>query len=139
MDKNNKNKKDLYIASGRSKTAVARIFLTEEKGEFTINDKSIEEYFNSETEKIKWLKPFHIIGVSHPKSKFSATIKVSGSGKPSQADAVVLAISKALASINTEYNSMLRKQGMLTRDPRMVERKKPYMHKARKAPQYSKR
>ncbi|HOA18388.1 MAG TPA: 30S ribosomal protein S9 [bacterium] len=139
MDKNNKNKKDLYIASGRRKTAVARIFLTEEKGEFTINDKSIEEYFNSETEKIKWLKPFHIIGVSHPKSKFSATIKVSGSGKPSQADAIVLAISKALASINTEYNSMLRKQGMLTRDPRMVERKKPYMHKARKAPQYSKR
>lgn len=140
MPKTNKENKINFISgTGRRKTATARVFLHDEKGEFTVNGMDIETYFPSEVDKIKWVKPFHIIGVSHPKARFSATIKVRGSGKSAQMDAVVHGFSRALASLDAEFAKILSKQGMLTRDPRMVERKKPYLHKARKAPQYSKR
>jgi small subunit ribosomal protein S9 len=125
--------------TGRRKTAVARVFLWEEKGEFMLNGRPLEEYFPSPVEEVKWLKPFHLIGVSHPKAKYRASIKVQGSGKQSQLDAVVHGISRALAKISEEYHIALAKAGMMTRDPRMVERKKPFLHKARKRPQYSKR
>lgn len=133
------NKKGLITGTGRRKTAVASIFMYEEKGDFTINEKQISEYFPTEKEALKWMRPFHIIGVSHPTAQFSATIKVNGSSKSSQLGAVMLAVSRALAKMNEEYSTLLKKQGLLTRDPRMVERKKPYLRKARKAPQYSKR
>jgi small subunit ribosomal protein S9 len=134
-----KIKANFISGTGRRKTAVARVFLYDEKGEFIINDMDIQKYFPSEVDQTKWIKPFHLIGVSHPKARFSATIKVAGSGKLAQMDAVVHGISRALASMNDEFRKALSKQGMLTRDPRMVERKKPFLHKARKAPQYSKR
>lgn len=134
-----KLKKGFLSGTGRRKTAVARVFLWQDKGGFTVNDKDISEYFPGEAAEIQWVKPFHIVGVSHPKAKYSASIKVEGSGKSSQLDAVVLAISKALAEINEEFRSSLAKQGLLTRDPRMVERKKYFLKKARKRPQYSKR
>src|SRR4030042_788883 len=139
MPKKSKTNADLITGTGRRKTAIARIFLSQKKGEFLVNDKDIKAYFPTEKEFIKWTKPFHLIGVSHPESKFSATIKVTGSGKPSQIDAVVHGISRALAEISEEWSVILRKQGLLTRDSRMVERKKPNLHKARKATQYSKR
>ena len=146
MDENNakpkkqkKIAKDFITGTGRRKTAVARVFLYEKKGDFTINDKPATEYFAEEKEQFKFLKPFHAIGVSHPDAKYSGTIKVFGSGRPSQVDAVVHGLSRALAKISEEYRAILAKQGLLTRDPRMVERKKYYLHKARKAPQYSKR
>ena len=85
------------------------------------------------------MKPFHLVGVSHPTTQFRATIKVEGSGKTSQLGAILLALSKALGKINGDYNSLLKKQGLMTRDPRMVERKKYWYRKARKTPQYSKR
>jgi small subunit ribosomal protein S9 len=132
-------KKGFISGTGRRKTAVARVFLWETKGDFIVNDMKFDEYFPSEIEKIKWEKPFHAIGVSHPEAKFSASIKVEGSGKSSQLDAVVLGISRALSKIDEEFDRSLRKQGFLTRDSRMVERKKPYLRKARKRPQYSKR
>lgn len=132
-------KANFISGTGRRKTAVARVFLYDEKGEFVINGMDIQQYFPSEVDQTKWIKPFHLIGVSHPKARFSATIKVAGSGKLAQIDAVVHGISRALASMNDEFRKALSKQGMLTRDPRMVERKKPFLHKARKAPQYSKR
>jgi small subunit ribosomal protein S9 len=132
-------KKGFITGTGRRKTSVARVFLWETKGDFIVNGMKIEEYFPDEIDRIKWEKPFHTIGVSHPEAKFSASIKTSGSGKSSQLDAIVLGISRALSKIDDEYSKSLRKQGFLTRDPRMVERKKPYLRKARKRPQYSKR
>jgi small subunit ribosomal protein S9 len=130
---------NVFTAVGRRKTAVARVFLKNDKGEITINGVDIDTYFPTEIQQGAWVRPFHTIGVSHPKSKFSAEIRVRGSGKSAQTDAIVHGISRALSLISEEYSKILRKQGFLTRDSRMVERKKPYLHKARKAPQYSKR
>lgn len=137
--KNKPLKKNFISGNGRRKTATARVFLWEEKGDFTVNGLAIEKYFPSTIDQLKWLRPFHVIGVSHPEAKYSASIKVQGSGKPSQMDAIVLGISKTLCKIDPEFDKLLRKQGLLTRDSRMVERKKPFLHKARKRPQYSKR
>lgn len=132
-------KKGFISGTGRRKTAIARVFLYKEKGDIVVNGKGIDIYFPSEVEKVKWLKPFHIIGVSHPESQYSALIKVSGSSKSSQLGAVIHGFSRALAEISEEFSLVLRKQGLLTRDSRMVERKKYFLRKARKAPQYSKR
>jgi len=132
-------KKGFITGTGRRKTAVARVFLWETKGDFIVNNQKLDEYFPAEVDKIKWEKPFHAIGISHPEAKFSASIKTSGSGKSSQLDAIVLGISRALSKIDPEFDKSLRKQGFLTRDSRMVERKKPFLRKARKRPQYSKR
>jgi len=128
-----------HIATGRRKTAVASIFLKTEKGKFIVNNKPIDEYFPTEKDKNRWMKPFFVAGISSPNQSYSATIKVSGSGKTGQIGAVSLAISKVLCLVMPELRPSLRKQGLLTRDSRMVERKKPYLRKARKAPQYSKR
>jgi len=134
-----KVKAGFIAGTGRRKTAVARVFLWEEKGEFTINGVDIADYFKTEQEQVQWLRPFHLVGVSHPKAKYTGSVKLTGSGKSAQLGALVHGISSALASISEEYRSILAKQGLLTRDPRMVERKKYFLHKARKRPQYSKR
>ncbi len=134
-----KIKPGFITGTGRRKTAVASVFVWDEKGEIMVNNVDIAEYFPTEKEQLKWTRPFHLIGVSHPKAKFNASIKVRGSGKAAQLDAVVHGLSRALSAMNTEYDEVLRKQGLLTRDDRMVERKKPNLHKARKASQYSKR
>lgn len=130
---------NVSTGTGRRKTAIARVFIHDVKGDFTVNGKEIDEVYKTEKDQAKWLKPFHAIGVSHPKAKFTATIKVEGSGRESQLDAIVHGIARALAKMSEEYSLILAKQGFMTRDSRMVERKKPYLHKARKAPQYSKR
>jgi small subunit ribosomal protein S9 len=130
---------NLIIASGRRKTATASLFLKLEKGEIIVNDKSIEEYFPSEKESLIWKKPFYLLGIATPEAKYDLSIKVKGSSKSSQLGAVTLAISKALALLNEEFSVVLKKNGMLTRDARMVERKKPNLRKARKAAQFSKR
>jgi len=132
-------KSNLIIASGRRKTATASLFLKLEKGGIMVNDKKIEEYFPSEKESLIWKKPFYLLGIATPEAKYDLSIKVKGSSKPSQLGAVTLAISKALALLNEEFSVVLKKNGMLTRDPRMVERKKPNLRKARKASQFSKR
>lgn len=134
-----KTEKPSIHGTGRRKTAIASVFMWEGKGEFTINDKPVEEYFKTEIERTTWLRPFHLVGISHPKAKYNGTIKVSGSGHSAQSGAVLHAVARALAKINEEFKQALAKAGMLTRDPRMVERKKPFLHKARKRPQYSKR
>lgn len=125
--------------SGSRKTATARVFLYPEKGDILVNDVKIDDYFTREVEQVAWKKPFHTIGVSHPDTQFRGTIKVSGSGPSAQLDAIVHALSRALAMLDDEYQTLLSKAGLLTRDPRMVERKKYYLRKARKRPQYSKR
>jgi small subunit ribosomal protein S9 len=134
-----KVKSGFVNGTGRRKTAIASVFLWEEKGEFTINNDSVEKYFPNEHDQTSWVRPFHLIGVSHPKSKFKGSIKVSGSGMSSQKGAIIHALSVALAKMSDENRSILAKAGLLTRDPRMVERKKYFLHKARKRPQYSKR
>lgn len=132
-------KSKLITGTGRRKTAVARVFMYEKKGGFTVNDKDIKDWYKKETETIIWEKPFHVVGVAHPEAKFCATIKVHGSGNSAQVQALQLGIARALAKIDPEWEILLKKQKLLTRDPRMVERKKPNLHKARKATQYSKR
>ena len=132
-------KESTIFAVGRRKTAVASIFFKKGKGKFLVNNTPINEYFGTEKDQGKWVKPFFVAGLSNPELAYSATIKVSGSGKTGQIEAVALAISKALIQDLPELRPSLRKQNLLTRDPRMVERKKPYLRKARKAPQYSKR
>ncbi len=134
-----KLKKGFITGTGRRKTATARIFLWDEKGEITVNGVDIAEYFPTEKEQLIWTKPFHLLGVSHPKAKYTGSIKVLGSGRASQLGAVAHGIASALSKLSEENSQILRKQGMLTRDSRMVERKKPNLHKARKASQYSKR
>ena len=132
-------KKDPIIATGRRKTAVASLFMYKGKGEILVNHVDINEYFPSVKEKLAWIQPFHLVGVSHPDSKFNATIKVEGSGKSGQLGAVIHAMSRALAGLSEENRVLLRRNGFLTRDSRMVERKKYFLKKARKRPQYSKR
>ena len=134
-----KIKKDPIIATGRRKTAVAGLFMYKGKGEILVNHVDINEYFPSAKEKLAWMQPFHLVGVSHPDSKFNATIKVEGSGKSGQLGAVIHAMSRALAGLSEENRVLLRRNGFLTRDSRMVERKKYFLKKARKRPQYSKR
>ena len=132
-------KSNLIITSGRRKTATASLFMKLEKGEIMVNDKKIEEYFPSEKEVMIWKKTFYLLGIATPEAKYDLSIKVKGSSKPSQLGAVSLAISKALSALNEEFSVILKKNGMLTRDPRMVERKKYGQKKARKRFQFSKR
>lgn len=134
-----KIKKDPITTVGRRKTAVARLFMYKGTGEFLVNHVDIKEYFPSTREKLAWMQPFHLVGISHPDSKFNGTITVEGSGRTGQLGAVVHAISRALASLSEENRIILRRNGYLTRDPRMKERKKYFLRKARKRPQYSKR
>ncbi len=133
------SKENLITTTGRRKTAVARVFLFPEKGEILVNDKKIDEHYTTEIDQLEWKRPFHAVGVAHPETQFRGTIKVNGSGPSAQLGAVVHGLSRALARISDEYRTILSHGGFLTRDPRMVERKKPYLRKARKAPQYSKR
>ena len=130
---------ETIYAVGRRKTAVASIFLKKEKGKILVNAKPIADYFPTEESRSKWMKPFFAIGISNPELTYSGTIKVVGSGTTGQLGAVIHCLARALCQALPESASVLRKQGLLTRDSRMVERKKPYLRKARKAPQYSKR
>lgn len=132
-------KKDFISGTGRRKTAVARVFLYKTAGEILINGKPMDEHFSSEKEQTEWKRPFHLVGVSHPEAQYSATIKVAGSGTSAQLGAVVHGISRALAKTDESFAKILRRAGLMTRDSRMVERKKYWLRKARKAPQYSKR
>jgi len=135
-----KGKEKFWSGLGRRKSATARVWLFEGRGDILVNDKLVDDYFSDIVEpSIIYLKPFHSVGVSHPKSHFSASVKVSGGGRTAQLGAIQLAISKALVSYNEEHRPQLRKFGLLTTDARKVERKKYYFVKARKRPQFSKR
>lgn len=131
--------KQFYSGTGRRKRSIARVWIYEEKGDFTINGKPAKDYFPGRDETLEWVKPFHAIGISHPQSKFSGTIKVSGGGKTGQVEAVRLGVARALLAYDESARATLRTAELLTRDSREVERKKPFLVKARKRPQYSKR
>jgi small subunit ribosomal protein S9 len=121
---------------GRRKTAVARVYLSEGKGEITINDRKLDNYFTTETLKYKVLQPLNLTETA---ASYDVKAKVLGGGITGQAEAIRLAITRALVAVNEEYKGILKPEGLLTRDPRMVERKKFGQKKARKKFQFSKR
>ncbi len=121
---------------GRRKTATVTVRLYQGSGTITINDKPIEKYFTISNWKLYVNKPLELTGTS---GQFDMSIHAKGGGQTSQADAIRLAIARALVKYNEENRSILRKTDMLTRDSRMKERKKPGLKRARRAPQFSKR
>jgi small subunit ribosomal protein S9 len=121
---------------GRRKTSVARIYVKPGKGDFIINDRSLKEYFPSEILQTIINQPLTVIGEV---GKYDIQANIVGGGITGQAEALRLAISRALVKINGESKSALKKEGFTTRDPRMVERKKFGRKKARKRFQFSKR
>ena len=121
---------------GRRKTAVARIYLSEGKGNITVNKKDYKDYFTTGTLQYKVQQPLML--TDHLTS-YDIKVNVYGGGVTGQAEAIRLAITRALVSIEPEHRIILKPEGLLTRDPRMVERKKFGQKKARKRFQFSKR
>ncbi len=121
---------------GRRKTSVAKVLLTEEKGERTINGISLEAYFPYAALQTTALKA---LTVTSQADEYGLKVKVSGGGKNSQADAVSLGIARALVGIDEGFRKQLKAAGLLRRDSRSKERKKPGLKGARRAPQFSKR
>ncbi|HCD23558.1 MAG: 30S ribosomal protein S9 [Flavobacteriaceae bacterium] len=121
---------------GRRKTAVARVYVTEGKGQITVNKKDLAEYLTTSTLQYKVQQPFSLTGTE---GSYDVKVNVFGGGITGQAEAIRLAISRALCAINEEFRAILKPEGLLTRDPRMVERKKFGQKKARKRFQFSKR
>ena len=131
-----KTEKKYYYGTGRRKNAIARVRLTEGKGNITVNGKNLDEYFGLETLKVIVKQP---LSVTNSTSKYDVIVKVIGGGLSGQAGAIRHGISRALNEANSEFRPILKANGFLTRDPRMKERKKYGLKKARKAPQFSKR
>ncbi len=131
-----KSDKIVFYGTGRRKSSVARVRLVEGKGSITINGQDIEEYFGLETLKVIVKQP---LVATNTLSKYDVIVKVTGGGFTGQAGAVRHGIARALLEVNAEFRPILKSNGYLTRDPRMKERKKYGLKKARKAPQFSKR
>ena len=121
---------------GRRKTAVARIYLAPGKGSITVNKKDVNDYFPSATLQYKVNQPF---ALTNNEGNFDVKVNVFGGGITGQAEAIRLALSRAMCELDEENRSVLKPEGLLTRDPRMVERKKFGQKKARKKFQFSKR
>ena len=125
-----------YYGTGRRKNAIARVRLTEGTGKITINGKDIEDFFGMETLKVIVKQP---LTLTNSVTKYDVIVKVTGGGFTGQAGAIRHGIARALNEANSEFRPILKSNGFLTRDPRMKERKKYGLKKARKAPQFSKR
>jgi small subunit ribosomal protein S9 len=127
-----------YEGLGRRKEATARVRLHTggAANSFIVNDKSLEEYFSRTVDQSEINKPFTVTGTE---GRFDITVKVNGGGVTGQAGAVRLGIARALLKADPDYRKSLREHGLLTRDARAKERKKPGLKRARKAPQYTKR
>lgn len=128
--------KIMFYGTGRRKNAIARVRLVEGNGNITVNGKDINEYFGIETLKVIVKQP---LTATNTLEKYDVICKVQGGGFTGQAGAVRHGIARALLEANSEYRPTLKSSGFLTRDPRMKERKKYGLKKARKAPQFSKR
>ena len=125
-----------YYGTGRRKNAIARVRLTEGSGKITINGKDIDEFFGMETLKVIVKQP---LTLTNTLAKYDVITTVTGGGYTGQAGAIRHGIARALNEANSEFRPVLKSNGFLTRDPRMKERKKYGLKKARKAPQFSKR
>jgi|TARA_B100001063_G_C16579428_1_gene459952 small subunit ribosomal protein S9 len=127
---------EIHYATGRRKTSSARIYLSSGKGEIVVNDKKLDVYFGRKVAQMLVMQPIEMTELS---GKLDIKIKVKGGGSFGQAGAIRHGISRALISYDEELRPQLKKAGLLTRDPRKVERKKPGLVKARKSKQFSKR
>ena len=127
---------EVINALGRRKSAIARIYVKEGKGQITINDRDLDKYFAEERLRFIVKQPLTLLS---KEGDFDIKINLAGGGIKGQAEAVRLAIARALVKMDEENKSPLKKQGFLTRDQREVERKKPGQKKARKRFQFSKR
>ena len=125
-----------YQGTGRRKTSVARVRLVAGDGEVVVNGRSLEEHFGNAVSLPELLMPFR---VTNTEGRFNAMIKVEGGGVTGQAGAIRHGIARALLDLDENNRLALRQAGFLTRDPRMKERKKYGLKRARKAPQYTKR
>ncbi len=125
-----------YYSTGRRKEAVARVWLEPGEGEIIVNNKPLEEYFPRMDHQIQIKEPFAVTGTL---GKFKVKAVVKGGGISGQAGALHLGIARALVEAEEKYKEILKKKGLLKRDPRMKERRKYGLRKARKARQYSKR
>jgi len=127
---------EVINALGRRKSAVARVYLSEGKGNFIVNNHEIEKFFTTKSLQYIANQPLNLLEV---KSKYDVKVNIYGGGVKGQAEAVRLGISRALNKVNPEFRDALKKAGFLMRDARVVERKKPGQPKARKQFQFSKR
>jgi small subunit ribosomal protein S9 len=127
---------EIIMTLGRRKTAVARIYLKEGEGKITVNDRDYKDYFPTVILQYQVVEPFNI---TNTLGKYDVKVNLDGGGITGQAEALSLAISRALCKINEEYRPALKAKGLMRRDPRMVERKKFGQKKARKRFQFSKR
>lgn len=129
-------KKEVYYATGRRKTSAARVFLKNGSGKITVNGLDSDKYLSTATGRMTIQTPF---AVTDTRGKFDARVTVTGGGPNGQAEAIRQGIARALLVANDQLRPLLKKAGLLTRDSRMVERKKYGKHKARKSTQFSKR
>lgn len=127
---------EITNAVGRRKESVARVYLTKGSGNITINSKELKKYFPLERFQNVVNDAFRILNLG---DKYDVNVNVEGGGVRGQAEAIRLGIARALVKNNNEFRSALKKESLLTRDPRAVERKKPGLRKARKNSQFSKR
>jgi small subunit ribosomal protein S9 len=127
---------EVLNAIGRRKTSVARVYLKAGKGSITVNGKDFKSYFTTEPLQIAVEQALSVVS---EKGKYDITVNVQGGGITGQAEAIRLGIARALDESNAEFHTPLKKEGLLTRDPRMVERKKYGRRKARRRFQFSKR
>ncbi len=121
---------------GRRKTAVARVYMSEGKGSVTVNKRDYKEFFPVAVLQSKIVQPFELTDTV---GKYDIKVNVAGGGVNGQVEAIRLGIARALVKVNEENKPLLKEEGLMTRDPRMVERKKPGQPKARKKFQFSKR
>jgi small subunit ribosomal protein S9 len=121
---------------GRRKTSIARVYVKPGKGKITVNDRELNDYFKSEILQTTVKQAINLVKAD---GQYDVAVNVEGGGNKGQAEAIRLGIARALVNINTENRSPLKKEGLLTRDSRMVERKKPGRRKARRRFQFSKR
>lgn len=126
-----------YEGIGRRKESTARVRLMQGSGQFTVNGKRLEEYFTRLGDVDKILLSFKALG--EERGRYDVSVKVEGGGVSGQTDAVAMGLARAFVKMNPEFTSTLRRYGLLTRDAREKERKKPGLKRARKAPTYTKR
>jgi len=125
-----------YCGTGRRKKSIARVRLLPGEGRIIINERDLDDYFRQDALKVEVQRPLEVTATN---SKFDVIAKVEGGGLSGQAGAIRHGIARALLEADQEYRPLLKKEGFLTRDPRMKERKKYGLKKARRAPQFSKR
>tara|TARA_B100000212_G_scaffold135319_1_gene101746 strand:+ start:1194 stop:1583 length:390 start_codon:yes stop_codon:yes gene_type:complete len=127
---------EIHYATGRRKTSSARVYLSKGKGEITVNNKPLNDYFGRQVAQMLVMQPLKLTELDE---KVNIKVMVKGGGSFGQAGAIRHGISRALIEYDEELRPQLKKAGLLTRDPRKVERKKPGLKKARKSSQFSKR